>query len=234
MKRREDFVLEENRSPIKLKRRKNKKAGLKQSQFLDKVAVGVDETGRGPIFSRVYGAAVIVGPDFIVPDHILITDSKKMDDVELEIAEGFIKENAKDWAIAWRTETQIDEMGNLTTCIHDIWHQCLDALGKENYDIVIVDGNCFRPYQDVETIKEVKADLNHLEVACASILAKTARDLYVRSLVDKYPELQERYEIYSNVGYPTPKHKEGIEKYGITQFHRKSTKTCINCPINLV
>lgn len=57
-------------------------------------------------------------------------------------------------------------------------------------------------------------------------MAKTARDRYIRQLATDYPELQTRYQIFSNVGYYTGAHKEGLEKFSISQFHRKSPLPC--------
>lgn len=67
-----------------------------------------------------------------------------------------------------------------------------------------------------------------------SILAKHARDSYICDLVNQYPELQTRYDLKSNFGYQATKHREGIAKYGISQFHRKTYRTCENKNVNPV
>lgn len=108
------------------------------------------------------------------------------------------------------------------------WHMCLDDLNQKGFkfDLIVVDGNLFHDYKyKGKTYKHrcvVKGDDKYLQIAAASILAKVTRDRYIRQLAEDYPELQERYGIAQNVGYPVKKHKEGLHKYGYTQFHRKS------------
>ena len=96
-------------------------------------------------------------------------------------------------------------------------HRALDQL-KVRPEAIIVDGNRFKPYQNLPHTTIVKGDGKYLSIAAASILAKTYRDDYMDQLAQTYPQ----YDWLSNKGYPTKKHREAIRKYGITPFHRKT------------
>ena len=101
---------------------------------------------------------------------------------------------------------------------------------------VLVDGNFFTPYMvyDEESQKNIEiphrtieqGDAKYMGIAAASIIAKVAHDEYIYDLCEEFPELETRYDIHNNVGYGTPKHIEGLHKYGITQWHRKSYGIC--------
>jgi ribonuclease HII len=101
---------------------------------------------------------------------------------------------------------------------------------------LLIDGNDFPPYLEFNSVSgEMCAiphetipggDNSYLAIASASILAKTARDDYILELCDKYPLLGERYGLDKNMGYGTKTHLEGIEKYGITELHRKTYGRC--------
>ena len=96
-------------------------------------------------------------------------------------------------------------------------HRALDQL-KVRPEAIIVDGNRFKPYQDLPHTTIVKGDGKYLAIAAASILAKTYRDDYMNQLAEEYPQ----YDWLSNKGYPTKKHREAIKQFGITPYHRKS------------
>jgi ribonuclease HII len=96
-------------------------------------------------------------------------------------------------------------------------HRALDQL-KIRPEAIIVDGNRFKPYQQIPHTTIVKGDGKYLSIAAASILAKTYRDDYMNLLAEEYPQ----YDWLSNKGYPTKKHREAIKQYGITPYHRKS------------
>ena len=96
-------------------------------------------------------------------------------------------------------------------------HRALDQL-QVRPEAIIVDGNRFKPYQQLPHTTIVKGDGKYLSIAAASILAKTYRDDYMDKLAEEYPQ----YDWLSNKGYPTKKHREAIRQYGITPYHRKS------------
>jgi ribonuclease HII len=221
-----------NDSP-KPKRAKKPQPTLTLVHPRGKVPVGVDEVGIGCIFSRAYCAAVILPPDFVVPDDIVIKDSKKMSEKSREKSAAYIKEHALEWTVQWTTEEEIDRL-NILQAKLQCWKRCLDAL-KTKFDIILVDGNRFLDeYKKGDKVVRhdmvIKGDNTYLQIAAASILAKTERDKFIRQLVVEHPELQERYGIASNVGYAVPKHMQGIIKYGISQFHRKTPDPCAKNP----
>ena len=200
--------------------------------------IGVDEAGRGPLFGRVYTAAVVLPKDNTF-NHELMRDSKKITSKKKikELAE-YIKENAITWSVQWEDEKMIDKI-NIRQCVLTSMHksikQCIQSLNTHNVQLLI-DGNDFKPYTYIEndqiehcphvTIKG--GDNMYTSIAAASILAKVSRDEYIAELTEQYPELQERYGIASNKGYGAKRHMEGIMTYGITEWHRKTYGICKN------
>lgn len=200
----------------------------------NKFEVGIDEAGRGPLFGRVYAAGVIMPHDL---DCSCIKDSKKFTSEKklLEVAE-FIKQNAIVWDVAYRDEKTIDNVNILQAtfqCMHDVVRHINN---KCNIDLLLVDGDKFKPFVwfDKEKGKLIQipyvcskgGDNTYVNIAAASILAKTERDKYIQELCESYPELEQKYKLLSNKGYGTKLHLEGIEKYGISEWHRKSFKRC--------
>ena len=96
-------------------------------------------------------------------------------------------------------------------------HRALEQL-KEQPEFILVDGNRFKPYRDIPYRTIVKGDATMMSIAAASILAKTHRDEYMRTIAEEFPQ----YGWEHNMGYPTKAHYAAIEKYGITPYHRKS------------
>jgi len=89
---------------------------------------------------------------------------------------------------------------------------------ERQYPFIIVDGNRFKPYQNIPHQTIVKGDSKFLSIAAASILAKTHRDAYMLKIHEEFP----MYNWKQNKGYPTKEHRDAILKYGITKYHRKS------------
>ena len=127
-----------------------------------------------------------------------------------------IERDALAWAVGIVTPEEIDRINILNASILAM-HRALDML-KVRPESIIVDGNRFKPYHDIEHTCVVKGDAKYLSIAAASILAKTYRDDYMNSLAKEYPQ----YDWTSNKGYPTKKHREALRLYGITPYHRKS------------
>ena len=98
--------------------------------------------------------------------------------------------------------------------------------------LILVDGNYFKPFtylyeDELYSIKYecvVKGDHLHKEISAASILAKVSRDKYITTFVEDNPEYEEKYKLSKNKGYGTKEHREGIKKYGYSEFHRKTFK----------
>lgn len=198
--------------------------------------IGVDEAGRGPLFGRVYSAAVILPQENfsheLMKDSKLIKSEKKMDTLAQ-----YIKDNALIWSIHYSTEEEIDELNILQAtqvcmkkCIEDILKS---PIVQKNQINLLVDGNYFKTgplmiqYPNLKEINCVKGgDNKYTCIAAASILAKHARDEYIKKICEENPVLIERYNLLSNKGYGTAKHMDGIREHGITEWHRKSFAPC--------
>lgn len=192
----------------------------------DRLEVGIDEAGRGPLFGPVYTAAVIFPQDeeFL---NDLIVDSKKFTSHRKRLmAYDYVKENAIDYSIFAVDEKMIDKL-NIFHATYWGTHRALDKLTVIP-EHILMDGNKFKPYdRDGEYIPHtcvVKGDNKYASIAAASILAKVERDLFIENICDKYPILEERYNMRNNKGYGTKDHMSGIEKYGVTDKHRFSYK----------
>lgn len=184
------------------------------NHFYDNVIeAGCDEAGRGCLAGSVYAAAVIFPKDY---ENALLNDSKQLSAKKRYMLREIVECDALAWAVGIVTPEEIDKMNILNASILAM-HRALDLL-KVRPEAVIVDGNRFKPYQNLPYSTIVKGDGKYLSIAAASILAKTYRDDYMDGLAEKYPH----YDWKSNKGYPTKKHREAIKSFGITPFHRKS------------
>ncbi len=184
------------------------------NHFYDNVIeAGCDEAGRGCLAGSVYAAAVIFPKDY---ENALLNDSKQLSAKKRYMLREIVERDALAWAVGIVTPEEIDKINILNASILAM-HRALDLL-KVRPEAVIVDGNRFKPYQNLPYSTIVKGDGKYLSIAAASILAKTYRDDYMDGLAEKYPQ----YDWKSNKGYPTKKHREAIKSFGITPFHRKS------------
>ena len=176
---------------------------------------GTDEAGRGCLSGPVTAAAVILNKNF---KSKLITDSKKLSINQREEAKKIILKNCIAYAIFSVSNQKIDEINILNASILAMQK----SINKLNHkvDFIIVDGNKFKPVNNIEFKTIIKGDQKYLNIAAASILAKTYRDNYMKKIHKEYPE----YNWEKNKGYPTKEHKVAIKKYGITKYHRKSFK----------
>lgn len=177
------------------------------------IEAGCDEAGRGCLAGSVYAAAVILPPDYQNPD---LNDSKKLTDKKRKALREQIERDAVSWAVGIVTPDEIDKINILNASILAM-HRALDQL-KVRPEAVIVDGNRFKPYQNLSYTTIVKGDGKYLAIAAASILAKTYRDDYMDALAEEYPQ----YDWKSNKGYPTKKHRAAIKQFGVTPYHRMS------------
>lgn len=203
--------------------------------------IGIDEAGKGPMFGRVYAAAVVL-PKINSTDtfvHEELRDSKKItSQKKLNALADYIKENATAWSVCYRDEKAIDEV-NIRQATFQAMHDAIDEtitfLDHPTSQMkLLVDGNDFKPYMLMSRgmLKQVPhttyegGDNKFTAIAAASILAKTERDKYILDLCERNPDLKERYSIHTNKGYGTMKHMAGIRLHGITEWHRKSYGIC--------
>jgi len=207
--------------------------------------IGVDEVGRGPMFGRVYAAAVILPNDSF--NHELMKDSKKFtSSKKLKETADYIKKNCIAYSIMYQDEKSIDKH-NILNATYKAMHQAIKEVMTTttttttmNY-LIIVDGNNFKPLtfydsetesmKEVDTICVVNGDNTYSAIAAASILAKVERDTYIQELCLEYPKLNEYYGLSKNKGYGTKQHMDAIKHYGITQWHRRTFGLCKTAPI---
>lgn len=177
------------------------------------IEAGCDEAGRGPLAGPVFAAAVILPPDF---HHPLLNDSKKMSEKSRLILKDVIEKEALDWAVVAVGAEEIDRINILNASITGMQRAVLQL--KLKPDFLLIDGNRFKPMKGYEHETVVHGDATYASIAAASVLAKTARDEYMRQLAAKYPQ----YGWDHNMGYPTAEHIKAIKEYGWTDEHRKS------------
>ena len=174
---------------------------------------GCDEAGRGCLAGPVYAAAVILDKNKRIK---YLDDSKKLTHKQREELRFEIEEKALAWAVASYTNEQIDQVNILKASFLSM-HKAIDGLPIKPAHLII-DGNRFIPYPNITHTCIIKGDAKYQSIAAASILAKTHRD----ELMLKYHEEFPNYAWNENKGYGTLKHRAGIEKHGITPYHRKT------------
>ena len=186
---------------------------LLPSMTADLIEAGLDEAGRGPLAGPVFAAAVILPRDF---HHPLLNDSKQMSEKARETLRPIIEREAISWAVEAVSAEEIDELNILGASITGMQRAVRRLAVKPQ--LLLVDGNKFRPFDDYAYKTVVHGDATYASIAAASVLAKTWRDEYMRQLAKEYPQ----YGWDRNMGYPTHEHIEAIKAFGMTPHHRKS------------
>ena len=177
------------------------------------IEVGCDEAGRGCLSGPVVAAAVILPEGLSLP---LLDDSKKLSEKKrLILRDQLLKANVVH-GVGIVSEKEIDDI-NILNASFLAMHRALDQI-HQNFDRILVDGNRFNPYKDVEHHCMIKGDGRFKSIAAASIFAKTHRDMLMEELHKEYPV----YDWNNNKGYPTKKHRAAIEQYGSCVYHRQS------------
>ncbi len=174
---------------------------------------GTDEAGRGCLAGPVTAAAVILPQDFL---NEILNDSKQLSEKKRDLLQPIIETEALTFGVAHIFEDDIDTINILNASILAM-HKSINKLNRVP-EYIIVDGNKFKPYNNIPFKTIVKGDSKYLSIAAASVLAKTHRDLYMDKIHEEFP----MYNWKQNKGYPTKEHREAIKKYGITKYHRKS------------
>jgi len=186
---------------------------LRSSFTRDLIEAGCDEVGRGCLAGPVVAAAVILPKKY---RNKKLNDSKQLCREErLEAREKILKD-ALAWAVAEVSHEEIDQI-NILNASFKAMHLALDQL-QTRPQLLLIDGNRFKPYFDVPFKCVVKGDATYLSIAAASVLAKTYRDELMARMAVTYPG----YGWETNVGYPTPEHRQGIQALGVTPIHRKT------------
>ena len=184
------------------------------SQYSDhKLEAGCDEAGRGCLAGPVVAAAVILDYQNDIDQ---LNDSKKLSKKQREILLPEIKLKAISYAVGIVSHQEIDQI-NILNASFLAMHRALDQL-KYQPKFLLIDGNRFNPYKDINHECVVKGDAKVKAIAAASILAKTYRDELMTNYSKDYPE----YGWEQNAGYPTKKHRQAIKEFGICPLHRRS------------
>jgi len=190
-----------------------KNEGLKGNYSTSDLECGCDEAGRGCLAGPVVAAAVILPMDFHCP---LLNDSKQLTEKERDTLRPIIEHEALAWGVAEVDNNEIDEINILNASILAM-HRAIDKLNVRP-EFIIVDGNRFKPYNDIPHQTIVKGDSKFLSIAAASVLAKTHRDELMHKLHNEFPQ----YNWDKNKAYPTVKHRAAIRENGTTPYHRMS------------
>lgn len=176
---------------------------------------GTDEAGRGCLSGPVVAAAVILPENF---KHELLNDSKQLSEKKRLELRPFIEENALAYAVAFLHNQEVDELNVLQASITGM-HRSIADLNPQP-EFIIVDGNKFKPYNEVPHETIIKGDGKYMSIAAASVLAKTYRDEFMEKIHEEFPQ----YNWKKNKGYPTKEHRNAIREFGSTKYHRMSFK----------
>ncbi len=176
------------------------------------IICGVDEAGRGPLAGDVYAAAVVLDSGVTID---YLNDRKKLSEKRREELFDVIKEKARAYCIATASVEEIDRLNILNAAMLAM-KRAVEGLGIAP-DLALIDGNRL-PDISCKAQYVIKGDAVSASIAAASVLAKVARDRYMKELAEKYPQ----YVFEKHKGYGTKLHYECLEKYGISEVHRRS------------
>jgi ribonuclease HII len=186
---------------------------LKSFLYHNLIEAGCDEAGRGCLAGPVVAASVILPKNY---KHPVLNDSKKLSAKQRTLLRDEILNAAIASKVAFVDNREIDEMNILRASIKAM-HIAIGGLEKEP-QFLLIDGNRFYPYKNIDYKTIIKGDGLYLSIAAASVLAKTFRDEYMEKIHNEFPQ----YGWNKNKGYPTAFHKAAIMKFGITPYHRRS------------
>jgi len=179
----------------------------------DLLEAGCDEAGRGCLAGPVFAAAVILPPDFVAGE---LTDSKKLTHLQRTKLRVIIEKEAMAWAVAAVDNLEIDEI-NILNASFLAMHRAVEKL-KVTPQYLSIDGNRFKAFPNIPHSCIIKGDGKYLNIAAASILAKTHRDEFMEQISVDYPH----YQWHQNKGYPTVVHRTAALEHGLSPFHRKT------------
>lgn len=183
--------------------------------FLNKdiIEAGCDEAGRGCLAGPVTASAVILPKGF---SHPLLNDSKKLTERQRDKLRPIIEKEAIAWAVASLTPAEID-IHNILNASFLAMHRAIEQL-TTTPESLLIDGNRFKTYPNIPHHCIIKGDGKYLNIAAASVLAKTHRDEYMKKIAKDFPV----YDWHKNKGYPTKAHRSAIAQYGSCEYHRQT------------
>ena len=186
---------------------------LLNSYLKNGIECGTDEAGRGCLAGPVTAAAVILPKRF---RNTILNDSKIVSSLNRKLLKKIIEKEALGFSVRFIDNIKIDEINILNASILAM-HHCVDGLNIIPEHILVA-GNRFKPYKNIPHLCVIKGDGKYMNIAAASILAKTHRDAYMELIHEEFP----MYNWKQNKGYGTAEHRAAIIKYGITKYHRLS------------
>ncbi len=187
------------------------------------IEAGCDEAGRGCLAGPVFAASVILPPDY---KNEILNDSKQLSEKKRDALRKDIENDAIAFCVASMDNTEIDKVNILKASILSM-QKAVSGLNVRP-ELLLIDGNRFIPYENIPHKCVVKGDATYMSIAAASILAKTYRDEFMYKIAQEFPE----YHWEKNKGYPTKDHRQAIEKYGATKYHRMTFRL-IDTQLNL-
>lgn len=177
---------------------------------------GTDEAGRGPLVGPVVAGCVVFPKNY---KNDLINDSKKLSEKKREELYDIINKDAISVGVGIVFAKEIDEINIYEASRKAMIEAYNKANKKVNIDYLLTDAMPIDNL-DIPVMKIIKGDAKSISIAAASIIAKVTRDRMLLELDNKYPE----YGFKSHKGYPTKKHIEAINKYGIFEGYRLTYK----------
>ena len=172
---------------------------------------GTDEAGRGCLAGPVTAAAVLLPDDFHDP---LLNDSKQLSEKNRDLLRKVIETEAISYKVTHVFMNEILKLNILNASITAMQRSILQL--KPQPEFILVDGNRFKPVATIPHECIIKGDGKYVNIAAASVLAKTYRDEFMRKIDNEFPQ----YGWKKNKGYPTKAHREAIKEFGITKYHR--------------
>ena len=198
---------------------------------MEEVYIGMDEAGCGALMGPLFACAAIIPQELSLQNEVCDSKQikgKKRLDLFHKICESAL------YGIGKVEHTEIDKNG-LSWARKEVFTRALNALVEKhsvpNTIPIIVDGVHFAPDTQMKTTCIPKADTTHANVSAASIIAKVTRDLEIKKLCETHADIANLYGWETNMGYPSKKHREGVQEHGITKFHRTSYNPCKGKPM---
>ena len=183
----------------------------------DLIEVGVDEAGRGALAGPVTVAACVMPADF---QHPLVKDSKLLSESQKKQAHEIVLANAIAYSVVHIDVDTIENTNILKATLIGMNQSLEEVQSSVDFDFVLIDGDQFHGYKDKSYVTVVGGDNKYTSIAAASILAKVARDNYMKSLNEV--NQNKVYGWASNKGYGTKQHINAIQEVGSTPEHRAS------------
>jgi len=177
------------------------------------IEAGCDEAGRGCLAGPVFAAAVILPRAF---HHPLLNDSKQLTEEQRYLLRPIIEKEALSYGVASLDNKQIDKINILKASFKSM-HLAVAKLSIKP-GLLLIDGNRFTPYKKIPHRCVIQGDGIYASIAAASVLAKTYRDDFMKSIHTKFPQ----YNWAQNKGYATREHQEALDQHGPCRYHRQS------------